>query len=150
MNKNEGEEKEEIIGSGYILLVQFLLLLFSIPFLTLIGYLMLSSDIENDGRLFLSVLILVIALTWWYFLSYAQISIDDENVIIRKLWIKKIELISQVNSVDEAITPFTYILRFDKGSSAYFRLKPSDMIKKISDSDDLLESSRKKFKLNKL
>jgi len=147
MNKGE---KEELISGGYILFVQFLILLVSIPFLILIGYLMISNGIENDGRLFLSGIILVIALVWWYYLSYAQISIDGENVVIRKLWIRKVKLISQIDSLDEAILPFTYVLRFDKGSRVYFRLKPSDMFKELSDSDNLLESLRKKFQLKEL
>lgn len=149
-NKRDDKELEEIISGGYILFVQFLILLISIPFLILIGYLMLSCDIRSDGRLFLSAIILVIASVWWYFLSYAQISINGDNVVIRKLWIRKIKLLSQVKSLDEAILPFIYVLRFDKGRPVYFRLKPSDMIKEISDSDDLLESLRNKFKLNKV
>jgi hypothetical protein len=83
-------------------------------------------------------------------LSYAQISIVGDDIVIRKLWIKKIKLISQVKSLDEAILPFIYVLRFDKGRPVYFRLKPADIIKELSDSDNLLESLRKKFKLNQL
>jgi hypothetical protein len=141
--------KEEQISGGYIVLVQWLIFLFGMPFIAFICYLLVDSRIEKDGKYFLCAIILVVFLMLKYILIYGDIYLSGENVIIKKNIGVKTKHISQIKSLDEALVPFTYYIEFKDNKKVYFRLKPKDILKRITSADsDILENLRSKFNLN--
>jgi len=136
------------VNGNSAVFTQTLLLIFFLPVLLLVLYIVITKNPSVEGFGFLSVLIMVNIIVMKIALSFADIYISDDKIIIKKVTGEQTKSKLEVRSIDEAILPFTYYVEFDKGKF-YFQLKPKDILKRVAgqNSEETLAQIKEKFKL---
>lgn len=126
--------KEKISG-GSARLAQIMLLLFFIPFIFFLSYLILTKNFTLEGVVVLFVFIAVISLILRNVFSYADIYIFQDHLIVKKLFSTKNRSILEIKYIDKALFPFTFFLKFEDNSKVFFFSETSDLLKQLMSSD---------------
>lgn len=124
-------------------------MVFCVPFILLICYLYTTKDMDTTGYVFLTGIFIVIFLLIQQVMSYADIYLAQDNLIVKKIFITRNIPMSEVKLIDQGIMPFVYYIEFKNNKRAYFQLKPKDIFNQItsSDSKNVLKLFKEKVKL---
>lgn len=140
--------KEEQISTGYTVILQGIIVSFVVLLLIGIGFLLRNTTLDSTAWIVLCFIIAFIAIALWRLLSFADIYVFSEQMIIYKkiIGVRRRPL-SEIRSVNEGILPFNYYIEFKDDKKVYFQLKPDDMLKRLisSDADSVLDSLKKRL-----
>lgn len=143
-------KKRKISGSSAVL-SQLLLVLFFTPLIIMLFYLVFYKHFTVEGLIFLVFILSVLLIFVWKKFKYADIYIEGEKVIIKKLFKNNKKDINALKKIDESILPFSFILKFDDGSYYKFTLNHSDIIRNIKGrakaSNEILNQLKKEFSI---
>ncbi|RNI21917.1 hypothetical protein [Rufibacter latericius] len=139
--------KKEKISSGFAVLAHAMVLLFFIPLCLFLLYIIITKNLSLEGIGFLSAFFIPSILIVRYAFSYADLYLEGNTLIVKKLFGVKVKPIAEYKTVEEAIMPLKYCLKFQDGSKAYFALTSSSKFRHILslDPDKALLELRLKF-----
>jgi hypothetical protein len=139
----------EKLSGSFMVLIQGIVMVFCLPFLILICYLYTSKDMETPGYIFLTVISIIIFVLLKQVMSYADIYLAHDYLVIKKLFITRKVPILEIKLIDEGILPFVYYIEFENNKTVYFQLKPKDIFNQIKSSDlsYILNFLKEKIKL---
>jgi hypothetical protein len=121
---------EKISGNSAVM-VQALLLFFFIPFILFVSYIIITKSLDATGICIIGVLLTVAFFAITGSLSYGDIYVDDNKIIVKKIIGSKVKNISEVRSFKKAIIPTIYYVEFTDDKKVYFTIKISDVFKQI-------------------
>jgi hypothetical protein len=138
--------KEIRITSGVASVVQGALLLFFIPFLAFLIYLVLRNPSKN-GFLFLSGTSVVAFVILRMAMASGDVIMGDDYILVEKLFKSEIKPLEDYESVNSTAFPLFFCLKFKGGSRVFFSLKNSDLFRHLwnSDPNDILKELKAKF-----
>lgn len=134
------------VSGGYPIVAQTMLLLFFVPFTSLLSYIILSKNFTSEGCVFLAVFIVAIFFVLRFGFSYADIYLSEGSVVVKKLFIKRMVKMEEIIEINESFFPFTYYIRLVK-SKVYFLPNATDLSRQLLSFNPTkgLELIREKF-----
>jgi hypothetical protein len=143
--------KKEKLNGGSAIGVQVMLLIFFLPFIVFLAYIIFS-NFSLEGLTFLIVLSALITLIIRNAFSYADIYIHGNTLLLKKLFYSNKKSVKNYKALNKALLPFTYFIEFDDYQRVYFFLQTSEVIKEAFslDPDQVLKRLRSKFQELKL
>lgn len=140
-------KKEKISGGGAVL-AHVLFLLFFVPFAVFVTYIVIDKNNSTEGVVFLIIFLAIILLILRHILSYADIYLGENIIIVKKIFTEKKKSVAELQRIDRALLPFTYYIEFKNGNKEYFFLKSLEILHQVItlDRDKILKELRLKFK----
>ncbi len=141
--------KEEQLSTGYTVILQGVICSFIIILLGLMGFLLKNAKLDTTAWTILCCIIILVLIALIRLLSFADVYISSDQIVYKRVTGVKRRPLSEIRSVDEGILPFNYYLEFIDDKKVYFQLKPSDMLKRFSDSgsNNILNSLKQRLNL---
>ncbi len=142
--------EHEPLSAGNNVIGQGLIIAFIVLFYTMIGF--LFGDLQFDFETFL-ILVFIFSVGVFIIgriLSFADVYVSPEHIICKKIiGTKKIPL-SNIKTVKQALSPFTYSLEFHDGKKVFFQLKPGDMSKRFENLGDeaIIQDLKRKLRID--
>ncbi|MCX2741578.1 hypothetical protein [Pontibacter anaerobius] len=128
------EKNSKNIGGGSAILGQAMLLLFFVPFCLFLLYI-ITRNFSIEGVAFVSVILVLSILVVVHAYTYADIYLEGDNIIVKKLFYVKSKPIAAYRTVEQAIMPLKYCIIFQDGSKACFVLSISSIFRHVISSD---------------
>lgn len=139
------------ISGGSARLGQLMALLFFIPFIMFLSYIILTKNFNKDGLMFLIPILGISFIVIRRSFSCADIYRDHSFFLIKKLFVSRKISPKDVIEVGETLWPFTYyIIVGAKRKKILFFSNTSDLLKEITSNDinTEIENIKSKFILN--
>ncbi|QEC53048.1 hypothetical protein EDD80_10410 [Anseongella ginsenosidimutans] len=127
--------KIEKISGGSARLNQLMLLLFFLPFVWLLTYIILAKNFSLAGGAFLLFCIAMCCLIIRNGFSYADLYVSEHCLIIKKLFSIKSKPTAKIKKIDKALLPFTLYVEFEDSTKAFFFSRTSEVFKQLISSD---------------
>lgn len=124
----------EKINSGSAQAGQIMCMLFFIPFLFLLLYIVIV-NFSMDLLIFVIILTTIIIFIFKNAFSYADIYIKEGNIIIKKIFFTRSKKLSDIKEIDRAFLPITYSILFKDNFKVYFMARVLDIFKQFFSSD---------------
>ncbi|PSR52297.1 hypothetical protein AHMF7605_01550 [Adhaeribacter arboris] len=137
---------EEISDGWTILFGQTFLLIFFTPFNSLLFYTFFK-NISLDGLIFTLVMVAPSILFIRYAFYYAEITLTDNFIIIKKrLKVKKVP-VTKYKTIGKGIPASSYYIEFENKKTVYFLLNYTDAFRDFFslDPDKVLKELKMKF-----
>ena len=103
--------KKEKVTGGETVLGQVLLLSFFIPFSLLITYTIVSKNLTQEGFIFLAIFLVAIFLIVRFILSFADIYVGENVIIVRRVFSKKERPLLEIQRINRTTffsLPYTF------------------------------------------
>ncbi len=139
---------QKIISSGSAVAAQAMTILFFTPFTLLVAYIIISKRFDLQGILILTIEILIAFVVIRGSLTYADIYIDDNSIISKKIIGSKTRTFSEVRSLNKAIVPTVYRIDFNDNKRVYFMMNLSDVFKQLTNNESSTALNFLKSKIN--
>lgn len=140
--------KEEQISTGYTVIIQGIILSFSV-LLVIVAAFLINKDLDKTAWVILCCVFIFILIIIVKLMSFADLYLSSDHIIYRRIIGEKKRHISDVKSINEGFLPFNYYIEFFDGRKIYFQLKPRDMLQRLGDSHQtVLNNLKKKFHLD--
>jgi len=140
---------KENISIGSARLAQAMFLLFFLPFILFITYIVLSKNFTIEGVGILVIFIAPSYLILKHTFSYADIYKYNHQIIAKKVFRTTIRSTSEIKNIEEAILPFTFYIIFNDNSKVYFLVEPTNLVRHLTTSDTQIGLRTLKEKLLK-
>jgi hypothetical protein len=140
---------KENISIGSARLAQAMFLLFFLPFILFVTYIVISKNFTIEAAGFLFIFIALIYLILKQMFSYADIYKYNHQIIAKKVFSTIIKSTSEIKSIEEAILPFTFYIIFHDNSKVYFLVEPTNLLRHLTSSDTKKRLRTLKEKLSK-
>ncbi|WP_242928573.1 hypothetical protein [Pontibacter vulgaris] len=139
--------EQEKISGGYAVVGQVMVLLVIIPLCVFLLYIIVTKNFSIEGIGFLLTFLVPSILVIRHAYTYADLYLEGDNIIIKKLFSAKAKPITRFKSVEQTIIPLKYCIKFQDGSKVCFALTSSSIFRHIisSDPDKVLKELRLKF-----
>jgi hypothetical protein len=126
---------KENISIGSARLAQAMFLLFFLPLILCVTYIVISKNFTIEATGFLFIFIALIYLILKQMFSYADIYKYNQQIIAKKVFSTIIKSTSEIKSIEEAILPFTFYIIFQDNSKVYFLVEPTNLLRHLTSSD---------------
>jgi len=145
------KNKEENISGGSAILGQALMLLFFTPYCLFLLYFIFTKSFSFDAVAFLLLILIASILAVVYAYTYSDLKLEEDNIIIKKLFYVKRKPIADYKTVESALMPLKYCIKFQDGSKTCFMLSSTSIFRHVlsSDPNRILNELRTKLELHK-
>lgn len=139
--------KLEKVSGGYAVMGQAMVLLFLLPIVALLFYVILTKNRSSDGMIFLAFVLIIAFLILRLMFSYADIYLSQGTIVMKKLLGSRRIPIVDYKRIEKALLPFTYYIEFENGRKVYFSTLLSEIWETAtsSDPDSGLKTVRLRF-----
>ena len=108
------------LSGGSARVGQLMLILFFIPVILWVFYIVFVKNFSTNGLLFLLFFISITTLILYRGFSYADLFLSEDKLIIKKIFkIREVHL-SEIQDVDRGLIPFSYNIKFKDNSRVKF------------------------------
>ena len=114
------------ISGGSAKVGQLMQLIFFVPFMLLLFYITLV-NFSFGVLLFFIICSAIMAFLFYIGLSYGDLYLADDYLIIKKIFTSKKMDLSEIVEIDRGLLPFTYYIKFKNNSTVYFTSKLGDI-----------------------
>ncbi|WP_299821621.1 hypothetical protein [uncultured Pontibacter sp.] len=138
--------KREKISGGFAVVGHALVLLFFVPLCLFLLYI-ITKNFSFEGVIFLLAFLVPSILVVRHAYTYADLYLEGNTIIVKKLFSVKAKPIAEYKTVEQAIMPLKYCIKFQDGSKACFALTSSKIFRHIisTDPDRVVKELRLKF-----
>ncbi|WP_242919696.1 hypothetical protein [Pontibacter liquoris] len=139
--------KREKISGGFAAVGHALVLLFFVPLCLFLLYIIITKNFSFEGVIFLLAILIPSVLVVRHAYTYADLYLEGNTIIVKKLFSVKAKPIAEYKTVEQAIMPLKYCIKFQDGSKACFALNTSSIFRHITstDPDRVVKELRLKF-----
>lgn len=110
---------------------QVMVLIVSIPLIISLLYVIIIKQIPVEGIAIMSIFILVFMLFIRRAFLFADVYCDDEIILIKKLFFKKKEALSNIIEIKEIVFPGAYKIKFKDKSKVLFTAEITNTVKHL-------------------
>ena len=135
------------ISGGFAVVGHALVLLFFVPLCLFLLYIIITKNFSFEGVIFLLAFLVPSIIVVRQAYTYADLYLEGNNIIVKKLFSVKAKPIGEYKTVEQAVMPLKYCIKFQDGSKACFALPSSKIFRHIksTDPDRVVRELRHKF-----
>ncbi|MCJ8167103.1 hypothetical protein MKJ04_19835 [Pontibacter sp. E15-1] len=143
--------KREKISGGFAVIGHALALIFFVPLCLFLLYIIITKNFSFEGVIFLLAFLVSSILVVRYAYTYADLYLEGKIIIVKKLFSVKVKPIAEYKTIEQAIMPLKYCIKFQDGSKVCFTLTSSKTFRHIisTDPERVLKELRLKFQVLK-
>lgn len=122
---------EKKLSGGSASLMQVMALVFLLPLVGMLCYIIVSKNRSAEGFFFLALFIGIVLLILRVLMRYADVWLKGDTIIIERVFKKNSKPLIEFKSVESAALPFTYYIEFMDRKRAYFSIRDSEVLKQF-------------------
>lgn len=139
----------ERISAFNMVAIQSVILIYILMIITFLFRIYLRVGFSGKADvILLGIIIIIIILTKTIYKCFDVYLLED-YIMVKKLFKKRVMLISEISSVEHAVFPFYYVIKFKDARKVYFRIRTNELVMELTKprEEGLLLDLKKKFHL---